>query len=199
MKTLFSALLLFPMLAVAQPMAMQSTGSGFFVNIHGNYSQWNFSGDEFGGTGGAGVGLRLGYGFTEGVAIFLEADAAALSEEDDVSGATLDYTLGQGVLGVQYTFGSTVSKVRPYAEAGLLAIQTTVDIAGSDATFTGAGANFGGGVKYHFNLGLALDAGVRIGVGSLSEAEFLGETIEIEDGGLTSYRFNVGITWHPGQ
>lgn len=181
--------------------SMQSNGEGFFVGLHLGAATWTVDDLQIDAESGGGGGLTVGYGFSQLISAYLSADAASISPDLGES-----YTLGHGDLGVLFTFGSTTSAVRPYADVAFGVRQASADLVDDttgqteELTISGTGLTVGGGVRYHLSLPLAIDAGVKASFGNLTEAELGGVTIQLpESASANSIRINVGVVWFPGQ
>ena len=148
---------------------------------------------------GGGLGLRVGYGVSPLVTLYLGVDGANMSSENDVSQSLFgdDYTLGIVEFGAQFNFRRD-KKLVPYFDTALIGIASVIDEDGRDASIAGPGIGIGGGVKYFVSPEFALDAGLYTALGGYDEQEINGDT---EDIGVSfgTGRFAVGISWYPFQ
>ena len=143
--------------AVASPDVSKT--HGFTVGVHLNGSGLEVQGGD--AEGGSGGGLRLGYGVSNHVTIFLDGDAAAMER---------DYTLVHVGLGVRGSFRSTAHKLRPFVEGAFVGVAAGDTYAGSDVVLSGGGLHVGGGLEYFFSRAVALDLGLSVGPGSFTRA-----------------------------
>lgn len=194
------------LLACATPAAAQDAFStrGLVLGAHVNTSALQL--DEDGGSvaeRGFGAGVLLGYGFNDRLAVFARANGSRIKSE--VSADEEEYTYGLGIadLGLRYSFGTPGAQLRPYLEGGLSGTSVSVDFADVDGedvniNLSGPGGFIGGGVEYFLNRAAALDAGMILGKGRLTDAEVEGEDVYGgEDLDFTTIRLAVGITFRP--
>lgn len=175
----------------AAPAAAQldapSARGGFFVGAHlqGVDLEEDTDADREPLTGTA-LGVELGYGFSSGLALFLNADAGGRAGETE--GMT------QVDLGARMNFGAGRRALVPFMEA---AVTGAVLDEADGVTLSGGGVTVGGGVRYFLTRRLSLDAGVRATRGAFSEREADGVREEIEDRPFVTSRVALGATWHP--
>ena len=161
-----------------------------------------FIGGAFEGTGvafenndgvdsGAGVGLTLGYGFTQNFALYGQLSGASV---DDAPGS---YGLGHFDLGLRVHFLAPAKTVVPFVQGGLSGRAMTQRTVEGDLAVGGAGVAFGGGINVHFKPALALSTGVTWSVGSLGDATLNGNPVPFQSFDMTSARIHVGIIWFP--
>lgn len=184
----------------------RSTSRGFFVEGGLQALQLNVDTDGRDETqaSGGGLGVRLGYGFTRTVAVYLALQGASMEDEDDAS-----FTLGHADLGVQFSLARPSQALVPYLNVALTGVTAefedpfdAVNVAG-DVRYTGGGLTLGGGVRYHFSPGLAFNAGLEGYGGQFTEVTFDGEDTDVttdldEDVNLSGARLRIGLTWFPG-
>jgi hypothetical protein len=139
---------------------------------------------------GAGLSLRLGYGFTDRVSVFAQGTGASMEDGD--------YDLGHFDLGVRYLFST--ARLRPYVEGGVGARAVQMEIGGTDVEVAGGALTLGGGLEYSFGRTAGLDVGLDYTFGEFNQGRLDGgdwEDLESESFSATSARFNVGIVWRP--
>ena len=142
---------------------------------------------------GGGLGITLGYGFTDRFSLLLRLAGANISYAGDADGS---YGLGDVDLGGRYSFGSTAAALRPYAELGVSATAVTDTFEGEDVTFSGGGVFVGGGLEYFFTRKVALDAGLVLGKGKFTTVDVSGTTSDdFEDLDFTTTRINLGVSF----
>jgi hypothetical protein len=171
------------------PLGLRSNARGFMLNGHLNGSALSVEGENT--ESGGGLGLKLGYGFTDAIAIVAALDGAIINGEDGD-----DYALGHFDLGLQFNLLGPASAFRPYALIAFSSRAAIMDVDGDDLNLTGTGPTFGGGFRYFFRPALAVDVALSLTGGGFSEAEFKGQTEEL-DVDARSSRFNVGLSWQP--
>ncbi|HEY7770141.1 outer membrane beta-barrel protein, partial [Longimicrobium sp.] len=153
---------------------------------------------------GIGAGVKLGFGVSDQVTIFVRGDFASVSYAKEVAELDADpYTLASIDLAGRYSFGAGPVPLRPYAELGLsgTAIHDKLNIEDDiyyDATYSGAGLLVGFGLEYFLNRNVALDAGLLLGKGRLTNFEIDGEPFDrTEDLDYTTVRMNLGFVFRP--
>lgn len=187
----------------AGSLSAQSDNDGFMLNLH-------LAGNALSGTGsdavtesGGGLGLTVGYGFSDRIALYLTFDGGSLEYDED-SGAAEDesYDLGTFDLGVRVNFRNEWNKLRPYLNAaitGVAAVDET-DVLGEDveSTVAGGGITIGGGVQYFFSENFALDVGLQATQGAFTQVTIDDEDEEFDEGvAFSASRLQLGVTWHP--
>lgn len=178
--------------------AAPSKTTGFLLGAHLNASSLNISPDEGEDEtySGGGLGFTIGYGFSNLLTLYLNVDGAALEDDGD------EFTLGQADLGARFSFGGGARRLVPYLDVALSGISAQDEIETGegdvDIELRGGAFTFGGGLEYFFSPRFALDAGLKISVGSFTEAEIDGETIDdLDDNTATTARINIGVSFRP--
>jgi hypothetical protein len=175
----------------------RSTGRGLLLGAHVNSSSIQI--DEDGGgeaETGLGLGAIVGYGFSESLALFLRADAAAIEYSDD-SGET--YSLGNVDLGLRYLFGTPAQPLRPYAELALSGIGVVAEVEAGlgtpvEVTMGGGALVVGAGIEYFFGRKTSLDVGLALGKGRITSFEVDGESVpDMDDFDVTTVRIDLGV------
>jgi hypothetical protein len=141
---------------------------------------------------GGGVGLHLGYGFTQNLSAFTRLNVASVDPSNDAE----EYGLGHFDLGLRFSFGGTASALRPFLQG---AVNGRAIVFDDESGARGGGFTGGGGLEYFINRKLALEAGLFLSFGKFTEATDGEDWFELEDGGVkaTSSRFDIGVSWHP--
>lgn len=181
--------------AVAQNDSTYST-RGFSVGLHLNGTSWHLDEPDFnldGSDSGGGLGLDLSYGVSDLVSIFLNLDGASIDPDD---GET--YTLGHADLGARFAFGSTAKKFKPFAQVAFTGVVAEQEFGMNTLELSGGGLTLGGGILYFFSPAVALDTGLRLTIGQLTEVKLNNVSVDTEIDAQTS-RFDVGIRWYPGR
>jgi len=145
---------------------------------------------------GPGLGLVLGYGFTPIWAVYANLSGADMSDVDGNS-----FGLGHFDVGLRAHFLSGPHIVVPFVQAGLsrrgIAQTFTTRFEQRDATASGAGLGFGGGLNVHVRPALAISAGVTWSVGHFANFTENKQTVTGESVRATTARVHVGIVWFP--
>ncbi len=179
--------------AQAPPSPIRSDPTGFHVAgyVHGAGIVYE---DDDEPESGAGVSLALGWGVSRTVTLYLEGAGASvqMADLDDT------YTLAHFDLGARIHFRGPQAKALPYLTFGYSGRAAALDLDGDPFTISGAGPSFGGGVLVFLSPRAALDFGLEWTMGKFTEAEYQGETADI-DISATSARFNVGLAWWAGR
>lgn len=179
--------------AQATPFPVQSDPTGFHVAgyVSGAGIVYEDADEAESGAGGA---LALGWGVSRTVTLYLQGAGANVQMKD------LDdtYTLAHFDLGARIHFRGPEATALPYLTVGYSGRAAALDLDGDPVTISGAGPSFGGGVLVFLRPSTALDIGVTWNTGTFTEAEYQGETADI-DISATSARFNVGLAWWAGR
>ena len=189
--------------------AVRSNTQGFFVEGGlGGTSVSISDGDRDRETdGGGALGVRLGYGFNRRLALYAAVGGAAIKPDDNTfeefSGSDT-YGLGNVDLGLEVNFGNPARRLVPYLNVALSGVAATFDLPGTrdELTFSGGGLTLGGGLKYHFAPGLALNGSLQGYGGTFNRLELGGEKFDDADFNDEDYRgarLGVGLTWYPGR
>jgi hypothetical protein len=182
--------------AAAQLDAPSKTqGFGVGVQLHGTSVDTDQD-DDFDPFTGGGLGLELAYGFSSGLALFLDVQFGGL-ESDDADDGAIDS--GAHVdLGARMNFGAGRRSLVPFLEAAFTGVALEGETPeGDDILYGGAGVTIGGGVQYFVRRNLSLNAGLRVTGGALSSVEVDGDDQDIDDQFISTSRLIVGATWHP--
>jgi hypothetical protein len=197
-STMFAAALLFAATAAAQAQ-VASSSQGLFLNLGAGATAHEI--EDADADRGLALNAGVGFGFSRSVALFLNVEGAAISNDDQ------DYNLGQADVGVRYTFMDAASRVRPSVDAGVgmrLMKADDVDFGEYgmvDVQLSGMTLNAGGAVAYHVSPALALDAGLRFSFGKYSKLKVDDVSVDLEGDErieAQSMRLRVGLAWYPG-
>lgn len=174
----------------------RSSTSGLVLDLHLNGSSIKV--EDGANESGAGIGARMGWGFSPRLTAYVGYDRASIESAD--TEIADKYTLGQLDLGMQYNFLNQDRAWRPFVEAAATrrAINTDVTIDGStyDMSTSGYGMTIGGGFQYFFSAPWALNTGLNYTFGSFTKAEMGGESADL-DLSARGARVNIGMTWRP--
>jgi outer membrane protein W len=204
-KTIASAFAAAALLAGASSASAQEAYSirGPSLGAHVNFSA--IQSDEGEGSSaerGIGGGLKLGFGVTDHITIFLRGDVASVAYEEDVEEMGADsYTLTNIDLGGRYSFASGANAaLMPYVELGLsgtsIVDELTIEGETYDVSYSGGGLLLGFGLEYFVNRNVAVDGGLMLGKGRLTNFEFEGEPFDdAEDLDYTTVRMNLGLVF----
>lgn len=204
-RTIGLSALLAGALLSAGSLSAQSDNSGFMLNLHVLGNGVSGVGENAEMENGGGLGLALGYGFTDRVALYLNVDAAAIQydeDDDHIETTEDDYAAVTADLGVRMNFGNEGMKLRPYINAAIsgVVLGEEYELAGEtvESALAGGGLTVGGGLQYFFSPSLALDLGLQATQGAFTEIAVDDEEEELDEGiAFTTSRIQLGVTWHP--
>jgi hypothetical protein len=152
--------------------------------------------------GGGGFGLTAGWGFSNGLSIFLNGTVANMEPDDDEAD---NYILGEGELGLRYTFGSSAARWRPYLNGALGGVTATFenvefgDLGRADVEVSGPVFSVGGGVQFFPTAQLAIDGALAWGGGEFDEVKVDNVTVDLDDSDkikLTLFRLQLGLRYY---
>lgn len=193
---LLAAALSIPAGANAQTGLDPSNTRGLFVGARTVGHGVAYEGDRDGG--GGGVGLRLGYGFSDLFTGYVGIDGATISEGDGFERLPEgdSYGLVYIDLGGRFHFRRDHRWV-PFLEASGsivgLAFDTSED---QEDQYGGAAFTAGAGLLYFATPNLALEGAASMTAGSLMERELAG-TAEDIDIGVAGVRLHLGVAYYP--
>ena len=183
--------------------AQKSNSSGVMINavIHSTSLAIE---DSDTSESGVGVGVRVGWGITRNVTLFLGIDTSSIQTEDpSINNGT--FGLMQADLGGIYTFRAGMSFL-PYLEAaiGTRRITSDITVADPDGVITegrvitkGTAVSFGGGFNYYVARPLALNAGLSVSTGHFGDYKVNDTRLHKTNFNATSARLRFGLTWYP--
>jgi opacity protein-like surface antigen len=148
---------------------------------------------------GGGLGLQIGYGFSQGLMAFASLDLAKQqSGMDDVTGS---FGLATFSIGGRYTIPLQSARVSPYVLAAVggraLGAEVETEDGKSDVSLSGATFDVGGGLQLPLRPNLALDTEVRVGLGKFGKFKQDDESTDIDVDNTMSPRVRVGLSWYP--
>lgn len=203
MRTIgLSALVAGAMLFAGNLHAQSRTG-GLMLNAHLTGNALRGTGDLAVTESGGGLGLAVGYGFNDRIAVYVNLDAAALEYDEDVPADDQEYGLVTADLGLRVSFGGEWSKLRPFLNAAFTGVAAAEEYEEQgedvDQVTSGGGLTVGGGLQYFFSPSLALDVGLQATHGAFTHVSVDGDDAEEFDLGVafTTSRLQLGLTWHP--
>ncbi|MEM8556231.1 MAG: outer membrane beta-barrel protein [Bacteroidota bacterium] len=179
--------------APARPAYSNTDGLFLHLRSGGHGIAFNDAGDDSGGS----IGLRVGYGLSRRVTLYLGFEGGSLGGESRLPGmeAIDDSGLAYLELGGRYHFRPGHRFV-PYADAALFVMGAGADLPGDDVTYAGAGLSAGAGALYFVTPRVALEGGATFSGGRLFERELDGRDDDIEIG-MAGVRMHVGVTFYP--
>lgn len=171
---------------------------GFFADLSLAGATVYYDEDDLDNNSNAGgLDLRLGYGFTPTFTLYATLGGYRVQGSAE-SGLTEDYDLGIFEIGGRFHFGKKIKPVVFYLDGGLQAFgaQLSED---PDLQLRGGGLVLGPGLLVFLNRKLALDIGLRIGAGQITEIKSNRTTIDISDQDFNYgfSRLNIGVAWYP--
>jgi hypothetical protein len=164
------------------------------------------TGDDIDGTFattfGPGAGATIGFGVTNRLSAYASFDIAKqkTAPDDTPDGS---WGLAHFEVGGRASLPLGTSSTIPYVTAGwgrraLAARLVDEDGDGVDVSFSGSMIAVGGGVEHFISPTLAIDAGVGLAFGTLSDYEEGGDKVDFQLDRTRSMRLRIGMTWRPG-
>jgi hypothetical protein len=148
---------------------------------------------------GAGLGLQLGYGFSQRFMAFATLDLA--KQDSGMDGVDGDFGLVTFEVGGRMALPLQGTRVTPYvlAAVGARSLGARVEEAGdeSDVSLSGGTFDVGAGLQLPLTRSLALDSEVRLGVGKFGKFKQDDDTEDIDVDNTMSPRVRVGLSWYP--
>jgi len=199
-----ATLVLLPQLLTVSPLAAQATRSNtskLILGLELNGTSATSKDLNVGTASGAGLTLRIGYGFTPVFALLFEGAAAT------VNGDNADWEVGHFDFAARFHFAKATRAVVPFLDVGLTGRSATTHDAqfdnGSggtyqgDAEVSGSGLTLGGGLLFFFSPKLALSTGLKWTVGEISTVRVNNISVSGFEADATTTRVNLGISWFP--
>jgi hypothetical protein len=181
--------------------AQESDNTGFVIGLHAVPMGLDGVGEATFSEQGMGMGLTVGWGFNDRVALYGTVDGGYIDYDPDNPAAVgEDYELATVDLGARMNFGNEFMRMRPFINAALSAVMTTEDgeLEGETVTVSGGGLTVGGGFQYFYRYHWAMLLAVQATMGAFTEADTDEETIEFAEGfPYSHYRVQFGVNWHP--
>ena len=193
---LLATALSLPAAAQAQTGLDPSNTRGVFIEARTGGHGVAYKGDRDGT--GAGLGLRLGYGFSDLFTAYAGVDVAYISEGDGFEGLPEGdrYGLIYIDLGGRFHFRREHRWV-PFLEASGSIVGLGFDTAdGLEDSYGGLSFTAGGGLLYFATPNLALEGAASMTAGSLLERELAGESEDV-DIGVAGIRLHIGVAYYP--
>lgn len=180
--------------------AQESDNTGLMLGIHGIGMGLDGVGEERFEEEGSGLGLTVGYGFSDRFALYATVDGGVIEyDPDNPAAVDEDYDLVTVDLGARMSFGNEFRRLRPFINAALSAVMTSEEDEefGITATTSGGGLTVGGGVQYFYRPNWALLLGVQATMGAFTETEVGDERMLFTRGvAYSHYRVQLGLDWH---
>jgi opacity protein-like surface antigen len=151
---------------------------GLSLGVSATASGIDADGHQFGPHNGGGLSVALGYGATDAVTLFVRG--------------TIAYQHAHYDAGARYSFGTPLSRVRPYLEGAL----TYTGSRERGLAVRGPALTAGAGLEYFLTRNLSLDAGFSYVQGRYTAGEGTREIPELGDD-FRSGRFSVGLKVRP--
>jgi Outer membrane protein beta-barrel domain len=184
--------------------AQLSENAGPLLNVHLAHSTVAGTGDFPESRQGGNLGVTVGYGFGERVALVLALDAAAMGSGDGAGELPDDgFRLYSGTLGVRFNFGNPGLALRPYLQTGFTVVSTSEATQRQDDILldfktSGTGISLGGGMQWFLSPKLSVDGALHVTQGAMNEVTIYGTDQDRESGlGFDASRIELGATWHP--
>lgn len=199
-RTIVAAALAGAVLQAGALRAQESDNAGFMLGVHAVSMGLDGVGEERFEEEGKGLGLTVGYGFTDRFALYATVDGGLIEyDPDNPAAVDEDYDAVTVDLGARMSFGNEFRRLRPFINAALSAVMTSEEDEelGGTATTSGGGLTVGGGVQYFYRPGWALLLGVQATMGAFTETE-VGDELMLFTRGVaySHYRAQLGLTWH---
>ncbi len=184
-------------LLAAAPLPAQDAPSrtnGLLVGVHVLAASLEPDGPDPEPERGGGVGLTLGWGLTSVFTLYLGVDASEIHPDDDED----HYTLASYDLGGRFSFGGGRRWAVPYLDVAFAGFDVVQDTEEGEVSASGTGMTLGGGMQWFIRRRLAIDASVKVSMGTLQELEVDGDVIEEElDEDILTTRLRIGVSWRP--
>ena len=184
----------------AQTNGARSHTTGLVLGLHLNGS--SIKAEDASNESGAGIGGRIGYGFSPRLTAFVGYDRASIESAPSDAALAEEYTLGQLDFGMQYNFANNDRAWRPFVEAAATrrAMSAEVDFGGtmSDVSMYGYGMSIGAGFQYFLSAPWAISTGLNYTFGSFTKGEMDGQSADLDPAiNARGARVNIGVSWHP--
>lgn len=181
--------------------AQVSDNRGWMVNVHVAGAATGGAADDAEMRRGGALGVAVGYGFSDRLALVLSADGARVKYPGPVTadgGPTGSYDQLTVDIALRASFLGEHSPLRPYLTSGITGVAESPRPDDTGMVKSGGGITIGGGLQYFTSPKVALDAGLLFTSGSFTGVEVDGEKYEYDEGlGFSHSRLQLGITWRP--
>lgn len=181
--------------------AQESTTRGLNLGFHLAAASLSVEGGDQ--NAGGGGGIRVGYGVSRVVNLFLEMDGATIDVTNAGGSVTGQWVLAHGDLGVRFHFANSLRSYVPYLEAALSGRAVSIGDAtfnqqdAGTVSFSGGSFTVGGGISVYLQRTLALDFGLKLTSGKFTEVAVGDLSLSGLDIDATSSRLNIGLVWWP--
>lgn len=186
-----------PTLSNAQTIRQRSSTEGFSFGIQAHALGWSseyFQYLDQNAGSGYGLGVRLGYGFTQRLEGFAQYDYTIMGINNvDAEAFHFSHLTG----GVRFNFSATTHTLRPFAEVGYTyrVGEITQVINGNrydNILFKGGAAHIGGGLNYALSLPLMLTLNGSFQAGSKSKIDV--NRLDTGDkADIGTFRISIGV------
>jgi Outer membrane protein beta-barrel domain len=198
-RTIVAAALAGAVLQAGAVRAQESDNAGFMLGVHGIGMGLDGVGEERFEEEGNGLGLTVGYGFSDRFALYATVDGGVIEyDPENPAAVDEDYDVMTVDLGARMSFGNEFRRLRPFINAALSAVMTSEeDEELGTAMTSGGGLTVGGGIQYFYRPGWALLLGVQATMGAFTETEMDDELMLFTRGvAYSHYRVQLGLDWH---
>lgn len=181
--------------------AQASDNRGWMVNAHVAGAATGAAAEDAEMRRGGALGVTVGYGFSDRLALLLSADGARVKYPGPViadAGPTGSYDQLTVDIALRASFLDERSPLRPYLTSGITGVAESPRPDATGMVSSGGGITIGGGLQYFTSPRVALDAGLLVTAGSFTGLEVDGKKYEYDEAlGFSHSRLQLGITWHP--
>ena len=179
--------------------AQRSDNTGFMVGLHAVPIGLAGVGTEAHEEEGMGLGLTLGYGFNESIALYATVDGGYVEYDPDNPAAIgEDYESVTVDFGARVSFGGDYRRTRPYLNLAFTGVSTSDEAEEGTVITSGAGLTVGGGLQYFYRRRWAFNLGGQLTTGAFESVDAGGDKEELAEGRAFSHvRVHVGVVWHP--
>ncbi len=187
-----------PILALLFALAAQNSRAHGFV-IGGHVQASSIVIEDSDRSNGGGGGIMLGYGMSNGLAVFGQYDIANVDvrNQPQTEGS---WTHAHVDLGFRYHFQRPAKSVVPWVATAwtVTDLALTNPLADDEIELMGSAVSVGGGVMLYPTEHFAFDIGLLFAWGSYDEAKLDGVDATISEAlSSQSTRLNMGVAWWP--
>ncbi len=179
--------------------AQRSDNFGFMAGLHAVPMGLDGVGTEAFEEEGMGLGLTLGYGFNERIALYATVDAGYIEYDPDNPAARgEDYESVTVDFGARMSFGGEYRRMRPYINAAITGVSTLDEAEVGTIITSGGGVTVGGGLQYFYRRRWSFNAAVQLTSGEFTEVDVDDDREEFARGDAFMHtRVHLGAIWHP--